>query len=129
MVDATGDHVLLQPDGNYRFLGRRDHMVKVRGFRVELGEIESVLTAHPDLVEAVAVPLPDPEAGNRITALVTLRAGAPVDAAALRAHCGSYLPLYMVPSAIEIRAALPRTSTGKVDRTALRAELENKENP
>ncbi|HEX6790526.1 MAG TPA: amino acid adenylation domain-containing protein, partial [Candidatus Krumholzibacteria bacterium] len=57
MVYCTGDQVRLQPDGNYDFLGRRDHMIKVRGFRVETGEIEAVLATHPAVVEAVVVPI------------------------------------------------------------------------
>jgi acyl-coenzyme A synthetase/AMP-(fatty) acid ligase len=102
-------------------------MVKIRGYRVELGEIENALAAHPDVLEAVAVPLPDPATGNRIVALVVARAGSVLDDAALRRTCGRLLPLYMIPERIEARPSLPRTSTGKIDRAALRAECLEKE--
>jgi acyl-coenzyme A synthetase/AMP-(fatty) acid ligase len=123
---CTGDHVRILPDGGFEFLGRRDHMVKTRGYRVELGEIEANLVSHPAVLEAVAVPLPDPALGNRIVASVVPRAAHEVDADMLRAHCGDRLPSYMVPESIELRAELPRTSTGKVDRGVLRGEWERK---
>ena len=116
---CTGDIVRLQPDGNYDFLGRRDHMIKVRGFRVEAGEIEAVLTAHPAIVEAVVVPLPDERAGNRIVSTVVPRSGQMVDAPALAAFCKERLPGYMVPEEFDVVASLPRTSTGKADRKTL----------
>lgn len=116
---CTGDRVRLQPDGNYDFLGRRDHMIKVRGFRVETGEVEAVLAAHPGVVEAVVVPIPDERSGNRIVSTVVPRSGQDVDPGALRSFCGERLPGYMVPEQIEIVDALPRTSTGKADRKML----------
>jgi amino acid adenylation domain-containing protein len=119
---CTGDYVKLMPDGNYEFLGRRDHMIKTRGFRVELGEIESVLAAHPGVLEAVALPLPDPTIGNRIVASVVPCSGQQLESNQLRAHCSRFLPTYMVPEQIEIRSSLARTSTGKADRQALRQE-------
>jgi amino acid adenylation domain-containing protein len=123
---CTGDRVRLQPGGDYEFLGRRDHMIKTRGYRVELGEIEATLAAHPAVLEAVAVPLPDAVAGNRIVASVVPRSGSWAAAEALRAFCGERLPLYMVPESVEVRRDLPRTSTGKADRTALRSEWERR---
>ena len=123
---CTGDRVLLLPSGDYEFLGRRDHMVKTRGYRVELGEIEAALVAHAAVLEAVATPLPDPALGNRIVASVVLRAGLEADAAALRAHCAERLPSYMIPELIEVRPEMPRTSTGKADRGTLRGEWEGR---
>jgi amino acid adenylation domain-containing protein len=119
---CTGDIVRLLPDGNYEFFGRRDHMIKTRGFRVELGEIEAALVAHADVVEAVAVPIPDPALGNRIVATIVARSGAALDGLVVRAFCRDYVPAYMVPELIEVREALPRTSTGKADRAVLLAE-------
>jgi L-proline---[L-prolyl-carrier protein] ligase len=116
---CTGDYVKLQPDGNYEFLGRRDHMVKTRGFRVELGEIESVLSGHADVLDAIAVPIPDPAIGNRIVASVVPRAGRMPDANQLRAYCSRFLSTYMIPERIEVRASMPLTSTGKTDRQLL----------
>lgn len=121
---CTGDRVRQGADGAYEFLGRRDHLVKTRGYRVDLGEVESALASHPDTLESVVIPLPHPALGNRLVAVVVPRAGRTPDVAALRGHCRQYLPAYMVPELIELRAELPRTSTGKADRAALRAELE-----
>jgi len=76
------------------------------------------------VLEAVAVALPDPQLGNRIVASVVPRGGASVDAQALRAFCAQRLPTYMVPERLQLRAELPRTSTSKADRSALRGEWE-----
>ncbi|MBK8232525.1 MAG: amino acid adenylation domain-containing protein [Candidatus Eisenbacteria bacterium] len=129
----TGDRVREEEDGNLTFLGRRDHMVKVRGYRVELGEIESALHAHPAVAEAAVVALPEPDAGYRLEAYIAQRGATPgssgvtpgdsaapgADDAALRLHLKEYVPLYMVPEKIHILNALPRTSTGKIDRVSL----------
>jgi amino acid adenylation domain-containing protein len=119
---CTGDRVRLQEDGNYEFLGRRDHMIKVRGFRVETGEIEAVMATHPRVVEAVVVAIPDDKMGNRIVSSVVPRSGQTLEARDLRSFCGERLPGYMVPEQFEIVGTLPRTSTGKADRQALLAE-------
>ncbi len=119
---CTGDYARVMTDGNYEFLGRRDHMVKTRGYRVELGEIESILLSHPGVLEAVAVPLPDPVIGNRIVASLVPRSGEWVDVNQVRAYCSRFLPGYMIPEQIEVRPAMVRTSTGKADRQALYEE-------
>jgi len=116
---CTGDRVVVLPDGNYEFRGRRDHQVKTRGYRVELGEVESALAAHPEVLEAVVVPVPDPRLGHRLMASVQPRSGLQPTPAALRTYCAQRLPIYMVPEKIEVLEALPRTSTGKVDRQEL----------
>jgi len=121
----TGDRVRWDESGELMFHGRRDHQVKTRGYRVELAEIENALHAHPALAEAVVVPIPDPEIGNRLKALVVLKSesgGTAPTAATLKDHCARTLPRYMVPELIEFRETLPRTSSGKVDRAALAAE-------
>jgi amino acid adenylation domain-containing protein len=115
----TGDLVRARPDGNLEFLGRRDHQVKTRGYRVELGEIETVLHRHPAVDEAVVLAIPDEEVTHRLRAVVVLRSGSALDEAALRQHCAESLPRYMVPENVEFRRELPRTSSGKVDRQAL----------
>jgi amino acid adenylation domain-containing protein len=119
----TGDRVRENPDGDYEFLGRSDEMVKVRGYRVELGEIESVLASHPQVLEAVALTLPETGGGNRIVAAVVQRDGQSLEEGALRQFSMQYLPIYMVPERIAARSVIPRTSTGKADRSALRADL------
>ncbi len=115
----TGDLVRVRPDGNLEFLGRRDHQVKTRGYRVELGEIETRLSAHPAVAEAVVVAIPDDEVTNRLKAVIVLRPDAEVTADQLKQHCALTLPRYMVPEAVVFRASLPRTSSGKVDRSQL----------
>lgn len=115
----TGDLVRERPDGALEFLGRRDHQIKTRGYRVELGEIEAALHRHPLVDEAVVVAIPDDEIGHRLKAVVVVRSGAALEAGALREHCAGTLPRYMVPETVEFRAHLPRTSSGKVDRRAL----------
>jgi len=115
----TGDLVRVRPDGNLEFLGRRDHQVKTRGYRVELGEIETVLLRHPAVDGAVVIATPDEEIGHRLRAVVVTKRGAALDEAGVKQHCAATLPRYMVPEAVEFRAELPRTSSGKVDRRAL----------
>lgn len=120
----TGDLVTLDAEGNYVFLGRRDHMVKSRGYRIELGEIESALYAHPLVKEAAAVAIPDELIGNRLRAFVVMTDGGSVTSDDLLRWCGDRIPSYMVPEAIEFLGALPKTSTGKTDKPALRSSLD-----
>jgi L-proline---[L-prolyl-carrier protein] ligase len=120
----TGDLVTPDEHGEYLFLGRRDSQVKSRGYRIELGDIEAALLAHSSVVEAAVVAVRDDELGSRLRAFVALKTGAALTAGALQAHCASLIPRYMVPETIELRPSLPRTSTGKIDRTRLAAELE-----
>ncbi|MFF6910679.1 amino acid adenylation domain-containing protein [Streptomyces sp. NPDC012389] len=113
----SGDRVRAAEDGTLEFLGRLDDQVKVRGNRVEPGEIEAVLQARPDITQAVVL-LQD----GRLVAFVTPRAGAPAaDAVALRLHLAGTLPPYMVPSRITSVARMPLTGTGKIDRRRLLA--------
>jgi amino acid adenylation domain-containing protein len=115
----TGDIVRRRADGLLEFVGRRDHQVKTRGYRVELGEIETALHRHPAVNEAVVLAIPDEEITHRLKAVVVVRADASVDETTLKQHCAATLPRYMVPETIEFATALPRTSSGKVDRRAL----------
>ena len=122
IVYKTGDVVTLAEDRvNWLYIGRRDHMIKSRGYRVELGEIENVLYRHEQVKEAAAVAIPDELLGSRIKGYVALAEGATVTAKELEAFCVKFLPKYMVPERIELRDVLPKTSSGKVDRTALLA--------
>ena len=117
----TGDLARERPDGALDFLGRRDHQIKTRGNRVELGEVETALRRHPAVAEAVVLAVPDPEIGHRLEAVVVLTTADDTDEMALQRHCASLLPRYMVPERIRLRDSLPRTSSGKVDRRALGA--------
>ncbi|MFF7453223.1 amino acid adenylation domain-containing protein [Kitasatospora sp. NPDC008115] len=115
----TGDLVRRLPDGDLEYHGRVDHQVKVRGFRVELGEIEAVLAGHP-AVEAAAAVVQRDEAGDYLAAFVQPAPGAAEPTPAeLRAHCAAALPGYMVPLAVAVLAAMPLTPNGKTDRKAL----------
>lgn len=123
LIFATGDIVSLDADGNFLYHGRRDNMVKSRGYRIELGEIEAALYRHPQIREAAVLALPDPMLTNRLRAIVAVDAPADLTVEALREFCRAQLPRYMIPDLIEIRDALPKTSTGKIDRQALAAGL------
>jgi amino acid adenylation domain-containing protein len=118
-VYRTGDMVRLRPDGDYDFLGRRDHQIKSRGYRIELGEVEMALSAHPGLAEAVAVAVPHEEWGSAIVACVVPKDGLPISESEVKRHVAGRLPRYMVPARVDVLEALPRTSTGKVDRQKL----------
>jgi amino acid adenylation domain-containing protein len=117
-VYRTGDRVRYLPDGNLEFLGRLDAQVKVRGFRVELGEIESVLEQHSGVREA-AVAARDNGSEARLAGYVVLERDAAVSTAELRAHLKERLPAYMVPASFVVLDTLPRTGSGKVDRQRL----------
>ncbi|WP_411083388.1 amino acid adenylation domain-containing protein [Streptomyces sp. cmx-18-6] len=111
----TGDLARWQRDGTLRVLGRTDHQLKVRGHRVEPGEIENALRSHPDVVDAVVVGLPDPGGSVRLVAYVT------GTATGLRPYLAERLPDHLVPSVLVPLPALPLTPNGKVDRAALPA--------
>jgi amino acid adenylation domain-containing protein len=121
-VYRTGDLVRLRPDGDYDFLGRRDHQIKSRGYRIELGEIEAALNSHPALAEAVAVAVPHEEWGKAIVACVAAKDGLAVSAREIKGHLAARIPRYMIPTRIEVRDRLPRTSNGKIDRQRLQQE-------
>jgi amino acid adenylation domain-containing protein len=114
---CTGDLVRARPDGNLEFLGRRDLQIKSRGYRIELGDVEAALHAHEAVVEAAVVAVPDEMVGNRIHAFVAARAE--TSDRSLIDTCKARLPAYMVPDRLERLDALPKTSTGKIDRQAL----------
>ncbi|MEV0117626.1 amino acid adenylation domain-containing protein, partial [Streptomyces sp. NPDC050844] len=110
----TGDLAKWSGDGLLHFQGRADEQVKIRGFRVELGEIESVLAAHPAVAQAVVVVRED-----RLAAYVA--AAGELASAAVREFAAARLPAYMVPAAVTVLDALPLTPNGKVDKAALPA--------
>lgn len=117
----TGDLVRTRPDGCLQFAGRLDSQVKVRGFRVELSEIEAVLERSPAVARAVAVARAEPSGGTGVIAFVEPAAGAAPAPGALMELLRSVLPDYMVPSRIVALEALPLTPNGKVDRNRLPA--------
>jgi acyl-CoA synthetase (AMP-forming)/AMP-acid ligase II len=103
-------------DGEFDFLGRRDHQVKSRGYRIELGDVEAALNADPDLADAVAVAIPHEEWGSAIIACVVGREGIEIRPMAVRRRAAELLPRYMVPARVDVLDALPRTPNGKIDR-------------
>jgi natural product biosynthesis luciferase-like monooxygenase protein/amino acid adenylation domain-containing protein/non-ribosomal peptide synthase protein (TIGR01720 family) len=115
----TGDQVRYREDGTLEFLGRLDAQVKVRGYRVEPGEVEEALRKHPAVAEAVVVAKPDPAGGKRLVAYAVPRPGETLEPRALRTFLAESLPEFMVPSALVPLAALPLTPVGKLDRAAL----------
>jgi amino acid adenylation domain-containing protein len=119
LVYRTGDLVKLRADGDYDFLGRRDHQIKSRGYRIELGDVESVLNGHPDVAQGVAIAVAHESWGTAIVAFVATRDGTDLTERAIRQHVASRLPHYMVPASIRFVDEFPMTSTGKVDRRRL----------
>jgi acyl carrier protein len=101
------------------FQGRRDGQVKVRGFRVELGEIEAALVRHPRVREAVVAPWDSPSGDRRLAAYFSADSESAPDAAELRRHLAASLPEAMIPAAFVRLDRLPLTANGKVDRRAL----------
>ena len=116
----TGDIVETDDADDYIYRGRRDRMVKRRGYRVELGEIEAGLYRHPSIKEAAVVSLPDEEAGVRIVAYLSCRDSKRPSLIALKRFCSENLPLYMIPDQFVWLDALPKTSTDKVDYQQLK---------
>ena len=114
----SGDFGRWAPDGNLEFLGRRDAQVKISGFRIEIGEIENTLLLVPGVRDG-AVVVAERVDGSKY--LVAFYAGpAPLDVDALRERLGESLPVYMVPTAVHWREALPLTANSKIDKKALR---------
>jgi amino acid adenylation domain-containing protein len=120
-IYRTGDLGRQLPDGSFDFLGRIDHQVKVRGFRIELEEVESCLAQHPAVRESVALV----EAGElggtdgQLVVYLTVHPGADLTAEELRRFVGERLPAYMIPSIFVVLQAMPLNANGKIDRGAL----------
>ncbi|HSD09891.1 MAG TPA: AMP-binding protein, partial [Candidatus Binatia bacterium] len=118
----TGDVVAENAEGEYEFLGRRDRMVKRRGYRVELGEIEAALHRHPAVREAAVIALPDDVDGLRVKAFLGLARAPRPSVIELKRFCADILPGYMIPDHFAFADRLPRTSTGKVDYRRLEGD-------
>ncbi len=119
----TGDLVRQLEDGCFQFLGRKDRQVKVRGYRIELDEVESVLCSHEAVEEAATLILPAAQGSLEIYASTILKPLASIDANDLLSWLKRRIPWYAVPGHISIRDTFPRTTTGKIDRIALQTEI------
>jgi L-proline---[L-prolyl-carrier protein] ligase len=115
----TGDFARFDGAGRLHFLGRRDGMIKTRGFRVELGDVEATLANHPDVLQAAVVPVSRAGADTLLEAHVVTAEGSPLTERAIQRWVAACLPTYMVPARVYLRAELPLTSTGKIARAEL----------
>jgi L-proline---[L-prolyl-carrier protein] ligase len=116
----TGDFARRDEKGVLHMLGRRDFMIKTRGYRVELGDVEAAIDGHPRVAEVAVVAVPDPLLTHRLHAVVVAAGPATQDLAGdVLGYCRQRLPAYMVPGQVHVVDDLPRTSTGKISRRLL----------
>jgi len=119
LLYRTGDVVRYLSDGNLEYLGRIDDQIKIRGFRIEPGEVESVLVESAIVHEAVVTAHRDGSGAPRLVAYITGESGSDVDREAVNAFLEQRLPRYMIPAELIVLPAIPRTASGKVDRSRL----------
>ncbi|MCB1036586.1 MAG: amino acid adenylation domain-containing protein, partial [Acidobacteria bacterium] len=115
----TGDVCRYDSQGSLVFLGRADQQIKLRGFRIEPGEVEVNLKGHPGVEDAVVVKRPSKQGEDLLVAYLVMEAGSSLDKAAVRAHLSDRLPAYMIPTHLVPVESFPLTSSGKVDRRRL----------
>ena len=116
----TGDYAIQYSHVVYWFTGRRDGILKLRGYRIAIEEVQAVLSLLPGAREAAVVPTSDGRGGLSLNAIIVPHPGADVSTLTVKSHCGRHLPPYMVPHRVSITDSLPRTSTGKIDFQRLR---------
>src|SRR5690606_31440435 len=115
----TGDIAIIQADGYVKIVDRKKDMINVSGFKVFPNEVEDVLTAHPDIVEAAVVGVKDDE-GNEVVKAFVVSSNPSLNVDEVRAHAKTQLTPYKVPHQVEFRTELPKTNVGKVLRRELR---------
>lgn len=121
----TGDLVSVDSEGRLHFLGRKDRQVKIRGHRVELDEVESILSNHPEVEEAAVFPIRrEAEDQTVVGAAAILNSQASVESRDLLRYLSERVPRYALPALLELHLSFPRTGTGKIDRRALQAAAE-----
>jgi acyl-coenzyme A synthetase/AMP-(fatty) acid ligase len=116
----TGDVVVEDENGDYLYLSRRDRMVKKRGYRVELGEIEAGLYKHPHVEEAAVIATSSEENGVQIKAYLSFKGEQNPSRIELKRFCADNLPNYMIPDFFSFLESLPKTSTDKIDYQKLK---------
>ncbi|MFH9617146.1 AMP-binding protein [Streptomyces sp. EN27] len=116
----TGDRVVREPDGWFRFVDRVKDCIRRRGENISSYEVEIALRAHPDIAEAAAFPVPSGLAEDEVMVAVVPRTGRVLDPAQVARHCATELPAFAVPRYVDVVAALPLTETGKVRKSVLR---------
>ncbi|MBT8341142.1 MAG: amino acid adenylation domain-containing protein [Desulfatitalea sp.] len=125
----TGDIVRKRHDGALMYVGRKDLMVKVSGYRIEIPEVEHVLSQYAAVAEAVVVPVVDMGRGTTaLTAVIKLKNGEKLSVLEAKNHLGKMLPRYMIPENIESMDELPRTANGKIDRPLIAQIFQKCEN-
>jgi long-chain acyl-CoA synthetase len=115
----TGDLFRMDDEGYLYFVGRKDDIIKSRGEKVSPREVENVLFSHPEVAEAAVIGVPDEILGEAIRAVVALKSGSRLTEQDVLRHCKEHLEDFMVPKAVEIRPALPKTSNGKIYKRQL----------
>ncbi|MBB5232887.1 long-chain-fatty-acid--CoA ligase [Deinococcus budaensis] len=118
----TGDMAVMDDDGYFRIVDRKKELIIASGYNIYPREVEEVLSAHPAVLEAAAVGVPDEYRGESVHAVVVLKPGATATPAEIIAHCKVELSAYKVPRSVEFRPELPKTAVGKVLRRQLAAE-------
>lgn len=118
----TGDLACWNGHGELVFKGRRDAMIKSRGYRIELGEIEAATLTHAAIQDACAVPVPDEQIGHRIRLYVVKKLSESLSESDVERYLLDRVPRYMIPQELVFLEAMPRTSTGKIDRKSLEME-------
>ncbi|GLV53931.1 hypothetical protein KDH_07820 [Dictyobacter sp. S3.2.2.5] len=113
----TGDLARYRGDGTIEFIGRRDNQIKIRGFRIEIGEIESILLQHPEIVDGTVIVHTDDMGTKRLVAYLVQQS--PLSAQEMRSYLKEILPDYMIPACFITLETLPLTNNGKIDRRAL----------
>ncbi|MFE6365514.1 AMP-binding protein [Streptomyces sp. NPDC057806] len=116
----TGDRVVREPDGWFRFVDRVKDCIRRRGENISSYEVEAALRVHPDVAEAAAFPVPSALAEDEVMVAVVPRAGRTLDPAQVARHCAGQLPAFAVPRYVDVVEALPLTETGKVRKSVLR---------
>ena len=119
----TGDLARQDEDGYFYIVDRKKDMIIVGGFNVYPREVEEVLFAHEDIVEAAVIGVPDLDFGEEVQAFVVLKEGSKVSAELLKSYCAERLAKYKVPKTIEFLNELPKNTTGKILRRSLREQV------